>query len=253
MLKLCDVHGYCNGVKILEQLHLEIQPGSRHMIMGPNGAGKSTLAKLLAGADEVTVVSGSAHFDGEDILTKTAEERAHLGIFVGFQIPPEIPGVNTLTFLYSAYNASRKAKNLPELSENDFNIHIARLAADYNFQDIHQFLSRNVNEGFSGGEKKKNEIWQMLVLAPRFVLLDEPDSGLDVDALRFVCKTIEKFQENHPESALCLVTHNPKLGRVLIPDYVHILLDGRIVHTGGPSLMEALEQFSYAEVLSQRI
>lgn len=249
MLRIQDLRVCCDNAKILDHLNIHINPGELHVIMGPNGAGKSTLAKVLSGDDSVTVISGSIDYKGLDLLDKEPEERAQAGIFIGFQNPPEIPGINNKAFLKDAYNACQRARKKKELSEQEFDALLISIAEKYKFTSFETFLARNVNEGFSGGERKRNEIWQMLVLEPEFILLDEPDSGLDVDALRFICNTIEQFKNTHPQSSICIVTHNPKLGHLLAPDHVHLLLDGAIVHSGDVSLMLDLESKSYREVL----
>lgn len=249
MLHIQDLSVCCDDAKILNHLNLHIKPSELHVIMGPNGAGKSTFAKVLSGDDRVSVIDGGICYQGKDLLEQEPEERAQGGVFIGFQMPPEIPGINNKSFLKDAYNACRRAQHKPELSDEEFDALLHSILDAYAFSSFDAFLSRNVNEGFSGGERKKNEIWQMLVLEPEFVLLDEPDSGLDVDALRFICKTIEKFRTLHPQNAMCIVTHNPKLGQLLVPDHVHILLDGTIVCSGDASLMLALEHKSYQEVL----
>lgn len=249
MLHIQDLSVCCDDAKILNQLNLHIKPGELHVIMGPNGAGKSTFAKVLSGDDRVSVTTGEIRYQGQDLLAQEPEERAQNGVFIGFQMPPEIPGINNKAFLKDAYNACQRAKQKTELSEGEFDSLVQSLIDLYSFSSFDVFLSRNVNEGFSGGERKKNEIWQMLVLEPDLVLLDEPDSGLDVDALRFICKTIEKFRQHHPQNAMCIVTHNPKLGQLLRPDHVHILFDGSIVCSGGAALMQALEHKSYQDVL----
>lgn len=249
MLRIQDLRVCCENTRILDHLNLHIKPGELHVIMGPNGAGKSTLAKVLSGDDSITVVSGGIGYKELDLLDKEPEERAQAGIFIGFQNPPEIPGINNKMFLKDAYNACQRAREGKELSEQEFDLLLSSISETYGFSSFDVFLERNVNEGFSGGERKRNEIWQMLVLEPELVLLDEPDSGLDVDALRFICNTIEKFRKLHPKSSICIVTHNPKLGHLVAPDHVHILLDGAIVCSGDVSLMFELESKSYREVL----
>ncbi|MEF9496758.1 Fe-S cluster assembly ATPase SufC [Chlamydia sp. 04-14] len=250
MLHIQNLHVCCEDIKILDNLNLHISPGELHIIMGPNGAGKSTFAKVLSGDDSVSIISGDISLLDQDLLEKAPEERAQMGLFIGFQQPPEIPGVNNRLFLKDAYNACRRSRQEEEIAEAEFDMLLSSVSETYAFESFEHFLERNINEGFSGGERKKNEIWQMLVLEPEMILLDEPDSGLDVDALRFICKTIEKYRELHPRSAICIVTHNPKLGNLLQPDHVHILLEGRIACSGGVSLMRELEEKSYHEVLS---
>lgn len=249
MLRIQNLHVCCEDVKILEDFNIHVRPGELHVIMGPNGVGKSTLAKVLSGDDSVSVISGDIYLSGQDILEKAPEERAQSGLFIGFQQPPEIPGVNNRLFLKDAYNACKRYRQEEEISDAAFDLLLSSLTETYEFPLLEQFLERNVNEGFSGGERKKNEIWQMLVLEPDMIVLDEPDSGLDVVAIRCVCKVIEKYRELHPKSALCIVTHNPKLGSLLRPDYVHILLEGSIACSGDVALMQKLESKSYQEVL----
>ncbi|WP_348663567.1 Fe-S cluster assembly ATPase SufC [Chlamydia vaughanii] len=249
MLRIQNLHVCCEDVKILDNLNVHIRAGELHIIMGPNGAGKSTFAKVLSGDDSVSIISGEISLLDQDLLEKSPEERAQAGLFIGFQQPPEIPGVNNRLFLKDAYNACRRSRQEEEISEVEFDMLLSSVSETYEFASFFHFLERNINEGFSGGERKKNEIWQMLVLEPEMILLDEPDSGLDVDALRFVCRTIERYRELHPRSSMCIVTHNPKLGNLLSPDHVHILLEGRIACSGGVDLMRELEDKSYHEVL----
>lgn len=253
MLRIQGLHVYCEDVKILDDLHVCVPAGELHVIMGPNGAGKSTFAKVLAGDDSVAVTAGDVVLKEQSMLDVSPEERAHRGLFVGFQQPTEIPGVNNKMFLRDAYNACRRARQEAEISEADFDTLLTSIVETYEFYSFAPFLERNINEGFSGGERKKNEIWQMLVLEPEVILLDEPDSGLDVDALRFICSTIAKYRELHPKSAFCIVTHNPKLGSLLNPDCVHILWEGRIALSGGAALMQELEAKTYHEILQLSI
>ncbi|AAD18830.1 ABC transporter ATPase [Chlamydia pneumoniae TW-183] len=249
MLKIKHLHASCNDVKILDDFNLNIQPGTMHVIMGPNGAGKSTLAKILAGDESVLVSSGEIALQEQNLLSMLPEERSRAGLFVGFQMPPEIPGVNNKMFLRDAYNARRRANQEGDISIDEFNTLLSTVLETYEYNATTDlFLDRNVNEGFSGGERKRNEICQMLVLEPEMVLLDEPDSGLDVDALRLICRVLEKYRELHPTSSLCIVTHNPKLGNLIRPDVVHLLLDGRVALSGDVSLMHELEAKSYQEV-----
>lgn len=249
MLHLCDVHVCCEEKKILEGLSLSIHPGELHIIMGPNGAGKSTLAKVLSGDESIEVSSGTMTLAGQDLLELSPEERAHAGMFISFQHPLEIPGVNNRIFLKEACNACRKARNQAVLDDAAFEELLTHLEEVYGFPGFHFFSNRNVNEGFSGGEKKKNELWQMLALEPKMVVLDEPDSGLDVDALKGICSVLQRYRQQHPETAFCIVTHNPRLGDLLQPDHVHILLNGRVVFSGDMHLMEELERNSYQELL----
>ncbi|SPN73809.1 Probable ATP-dependent transporter SufC,cysteine desulfurase ATPase component,ABC-type transport system involved in Fe-S cluster assembly, ATPase component,FeS assembly ATPase SufC,ABC transporter [Chlamydia serpentis] len=251
MLRIEHLHAGCNDVKILDDFNLHIQPGTMHVIMGPNGAGKSTLAKILAGDESVLVSSGKIVLQDKNLLSMLPEERSRSGLFIGFQSPPEIPGVNNKMFLRDAYNARRRANQEEDISIDEFNILLSTVLETYDYNTVDLFLDRNVNEGFSGGERKRNEICQMLVLEPEMVLLDEPDSGLDVDALRLICRVLERYRELHPRSALCIVTHNPKLGNLMNPDFVHLLLDGRVALAGDVSLMQELEEKSYQEVIGR--
>ncbi|WP_100934451.1 Fe-S cluster assembly ATPase SufC [Candidatus Chlamydia corallus] len=251
MLKIEHLHASCNDVKILDDFSLHIQPGTMHVIMGPNGAGKSTLAKILAGDESVLVSSGGIVLQEKNLLSMLPEERSREGLFIGFQMPPEIPGVNNKMFLRDAYNARRRVNQEEDISIDEFNTLLSTVLETYECNTIDLFLDRNVNEGFSGGERKRNEICQMLVLEPEMVLLDEPDSGLDVDALRLICRVLEKYRELHPSSAMCIVTHNPKLSNLISPDFVHLLLDGRIALSGDVSLMRELEEKSYQEVIGR--
>ncbi|WP_201456543.1 Fe-S cluster assembly ATPase SufC [Chlamydia sp. 17-3921] len=249
MLRIENLHVNCDDVKILDDLNLHINSGELHVIMGPNGAGKSTLAKVLSGDESVFVSSGRVSLCDQDVLTMTPEARAQAGLFIGFQHPPEIPGVNNKMFLRDAYNACRRSLQVEEISKDEFDALLSTIIDTYEFDTINDFLDRNVNEGFSGGERKKNELCQMLVLEPKMVLLDELDSGLDVDALRLICRTLERYRDLHPDASICIVTHNPQLGNLLQPKFVHVLLDGRIVFSGDVSLMHDLESKSYQEVI----
>lgn len=251
MLRIQNLHVCCEDVKILDNFNIHMRPGELHVIMGPNGAGKSTLAKVLSGDDSVSVISGDIYLLGQDILEKAPEERAQSGLFISFQQPPEIPGVNNRLFLKDAYNACKRSRKEEELSDAAFDMLLSSIVETYEFPLLDQFLERNVNEGFSGGERKKNEIWQMLVLEPEMIVLDEPDSGLDVVALKCLCRVLEKYRDLHPKSTLCIVTHNPKLGNLLRPDHVHILLEGSIACSGGADLMQELENKSYHEVFQE--
>lgn len=246
MLRLENLHVYCEETPILHGIDIHVPAGELHVMMGPNGAGKSTCAKVLFGEESLSVSTGELLLSGEDLISMSSEERAHAGLFVGMQQPPEIPGVGNKDFFRRAYNACQRAKGKKELSSGDFDILLRETLACYPLEVPEFFFTRNVNEGFSGGEKKKNEILQMIILEPKCIILDEPDSGVDIDAWRNICSTISVYRELHPESAFLLITHNPKLRSVLTPDRVHILLDGRIAASGDASIMEMLEAKSFS-------
>jgi Fe-S cluster assembly ATP-binding protein len=241
MLSIRDLHARIGARKILQGLDLEVQAGSVHAIMGPNGSGKSTLASVLAGREGYEVTRGTATFLGEDLLALAPEERARRGLFLAFQYPVEIPGVNNAYLLKAALNAIRKQRGLPELDAFEF----LQLIKDKMqlMQMDESFLSRGVNEGFSGGEKKRNEILQMAVLEPRLALLDETDSGLDIDALRVVANGVNS--QRSPDRAIVLVTHYQRLLDYIEPDFVHVLSGGRILRTGDKSLALELERRGY--------
>jgi Fe-S cluster assembly ATP-binding protein len=241
MLKMQDLTASVDGKPILKGVTLDIQPGKIHAIMGPNGAGKSTLAKVLAGHPAYEVTGGEVWFKGQNLLELEPEERAHLGLFMSFQYPVEVPGVSNSQFLRIALNSKRKANGESELSEEEFN---QLLEQKMKLMEIKQeFSTRNVNENFSGGEKKRNEILQMAVLNPDFALLDETDSGLDIDAMRIVARGVNHLM--HPGMGLLLITHYQRLLDYIKPDYVHVMLDGKIVQSGGPELAQELEIKGY--------
>jgi Fe-S cluster assembly ATP-binding protein len=241
MLDIQNLHATVGGTPILKGISLHLKPGEVHAIMGPNGSGKSTLAKLIAGHEDYAVTEGSVQLDGEDLLTMTPEARAVAGLFLGFQYPVEIPGVSNLTLLKAALNARRKAAGEGEIAPGDFlswvRDRVARMGMDS------KMLQRGVNEGFSGGEKKRNEILQMLILEPRLMILDETDSGLDIDALKVVADGINLLRS--PERAVLLITHYQRLLDYVKPDRVHVLAGGQIVKSGGPELALALEEKGY--------
>jgi len=241
MLKINDLHVTVGNRKVLDGLTLEVPAGEVHAIMGPNGSGKSTLAYALAGRPGYEARSGSVQFDGQDLLALPAEERARAGVFLGFQYPVEIPGVNNVYLLKAALNARRKAAGQPEVDAFEF-LELVRDKMKFMQMD-EGFLSRGVNEGFSGGEKKRNEILQMLVLEPRLALLDETDSGLDIDAMKVVARGIESLRG--PERSILLVTHYQRLLDHVRPDRVHVLSRGRIVRSGDASLALELEKRGY--------
>src|SRR5579871_2515695 len=232
-----------DGREILKGLDLIVNRGEVHAIMGPNGSGKSTLAHVLSGKPGYEVTSGEVNFEGADLLERAPDERAARGIFLAFQYPLEIPGVATMTFLRTALNAQRKARGEAELSTPEFMKRVREQAARLSI-DI-DMLRRPVNVGFSGGEKKRNEILQMALLEPKLAVLDETDSGLDIDALRIVAKGVNTMRS--PDRAMLVVTHYQRLLNYIVPDFVHVLVDGRIVRTGGKELAHELEARGYAE------
>ena len=241
MLEIKDLVVEVDGKPILKNFSLIVKAGEIHAIMGPNGAGKSTLAKVLAGHPAYDVISGEVLFNGQNLLELDPEERAHLGLFMGFQYPVEIPGVNTANFLRVALNAKRKAENLPELSEKEFAI---VLDEKMKLMEIKpEFKNRNVNEGYSGGEKKRNEILQMAILDPVFAILDETDSGLDIDAMRVVARGVNKLMGQ--DKGLILITHYQRLLDYIRPGFIHVMVDGKIVTSGGPELALELESKGY--------
>jgi Fe-S cluster assembly ATP-binding protein len=230
---------------ILRGVDLEVKPGEVHAIMGPNGSGKSTLSYVLAGRDGYEVTDGTATLDGEDLLGIEAEERAALGLFLAFQYPVEIPGVTNMTFLRTAMNAQRKARGQEEMNAAEFLRLVREKAKTLNIdQDM---LKRPINVGFSGGEKKRNEILQMAVLEPRMCILDETDSGLDVDAMKLVAEGVNALRAQ--DRAFLVITHYQRLLDHITPDVVHIMADGRIVQTGGPELALEVEQNGYGDIL----
>ena len=245
MLDIRDLTATIDGKKILDGVDLEIPAGEVHAIMGPNGSGKSTLANVLVGRDGYDI-TGSVTFDGIDLLALEPEERAVAGVFLAFQYPIEIPGVGNMYFLRTAMNAVRRERGLAEVSATDFlgmaKEHMARLGMDP------AFLSRSVNQGFSGGEKKRNEVLQMSLLEPRLAILDETDSGLDIDALRIVAGGVERMRS--PERSMLIITHYPRLLEEVRPDRVHVLSNGRIVRSGGFELANELEADGYASTVA---
>ncbi|MCE4566218.1 Fe-S cluster assembly ATPase SufC [Maribellus sp. CM-23] len=241
MLSIKDLYVSVEGMEILKGINLEVKPGEVHAIMGPNGSGKSTLANVLAGKEEYEVTSGSVLFDGEDLLDKAPEDRAKDGLFLSFQYPVEIPGVPMVNFLKSAVNEHRKHKGEKELTAGEF---LKLMREKMDMVDMHPNLTnRSVNEGFSGGEKKKNEIFQMALLEPRLAILDETDSGLDIDALKTVANGVNALRS--PERSAIVVTHYQRLLDYIVPDFVHILYKGKIVKTAGKELALELEEKGY--------
>ncbi|MDP1879946.1 MAG: Fe-S cluster assembly ATPase SufC [Parachlamydiaceae bacterium] len=241
MLEIKELNVSIEGTPILKGVNLIVKAGEIHAIMGPNGAGKSTLAKVLAGDPSYEVTGGEVIFKGQNLLEMDPEDRAHLGLFMSFQYPVEIPGVSNAQFLKIALNAKKKALKEPELSETEFD-HL--MDEKMKLMEIRpEFKLRNVNENFSGGEKKRNEILQMAVLNPSLALLDETDSGLDIDSIRIVAEGVNRLR--NPEMGLLLITHYQRLLDYIKPDFVHVMLDGKIVQTGGAHLALELEEKGY--------
>ncbi len=237
MLKIENLHASIDGKDILRGINLEVKPGEVHAIMGPNGSGKSTLASVVAGKEDYEVTEGSISFEGEDIIEMAPEERAHMGLFLSFQYPVEIPGVSVTNFIKTAINESRKAKELEEMPASEM---LAKIREKSSLLEIdRKFLSRSLNEGFSGGEKKRNEIFQLAMLEPKLAILDETDSGLDIDALRIVANGVNKLRS--AENATVVITHYQRLLDYIEPDYVHVLYQGKIVKSGTKELAFQLE------------
>jgi len=241
MLKINNLHASIDDKGILRGINLEVKPGEVHAIMGPNGSGKSTLASVIAGKEEYEVTEGNIIFEGEDIEELAAEERAHKGVFLSFQYPIEIPGVSVTNFIKTAINETRKAKGLADMPAKDM-LKMIREKAEL-LEIDRKFLSRSLNEGFSGGEKKRNEIFQMAMLEPKLAILDETDSGLDIDALRIVANGVNKLKSKN--NAVVVITHYQRLLDHIVPDFVHVLYNGRIVKSGGKELAHQLEEKGY--------
>jgi Fe-S cluster assembly ATP-binding protein len=249
LLKISDLSARVAGKEILKGINLEVNAGEVHAIMGPNGSGKSTLAQVLAGREDYEVTGGSVTFEGRDLLSLPAEERARAGLFLGFQYPVEIPGVNNVYLLKAALNAKRKAAGEAEVDAYDF---LALIKQKMRLMQMSEsFLTRGVNEGFSGGEKKRNEVLQMLVLEPKLAILDETDSGLDIDALKVVSMGVNSLRD--PNRAVVLVTHYQRLLDYIVPDKVHVLSGGRILKSGDRSLALELERRGYDWVSESRV
>ncbi|NYT78012.1 Fe-S cluster assembly ATPase SufC [Alcaligenaceae bacterium] len=244
MLSIKDLHASIENKSILNGLNLDVNAGEVHAIMGPNGSGKSTLSQVLAGREDYTVKSGSVTWLGQDLLEMPIEERARAGLFLAFQYPIEIPGVSNAYFLRASVNAARRHQGLPELDAMDFIKRVKQEMKEVGMRD--EFLYRGVNEGFSGGEKKRNEILQMIMLEPKLAILDETDSGLDIDALRVVADGVNRMRS--PDRAMIVITHYQRLLDYIVPDFVHVLSNGRIVKSGGRELALELEEQGYGWV-----
>ena len=241
MLKIEDLHVSIEGKEILKGVSLEVKKGEIHAIMGPNGSGKSTLSSVIAGNEDYVVTKGNIYFNNENIEDLSSDERAHKGIFMSFQYPVEIPGVSVTNFIKTAINSNLKAKGLEEMPANEM---LKKIREKANLLEIDsKFLSRSLNEGFSGGEKKRNEIFQMAMLNPTLAILDETDSGLDIDALRIVASGVNKLKNK--DNATVIITHYQRLLDHIIPDYVHVLQDGKIAKSGDKNLALQLEEKGY--------
>ncbi|MGB5460096.1 MAG: Fe-S cluster assembly ATPase SufC [Eudoraea sp.] len=241
MLKVNNLHAGVEGNEILNGINLEVKAGEVHAIMGPNGSGKSTLASVIAGKEEFEITEGNIELNGVDLKDTSPEERAHKGIFLSFQYPVEIPGVSVTNFMKTAINESRKARGLEDMPANQM-LKLIREKSEL-LEIDRKFLSRSLNEGFSGGEKKRNEIFQMAMLEPKLAILDETDSGLDIDALRIVANGVNKLKSK--DNAIIVITHYQRLLEYIVPDFVHVLHDGKIVKSGTKELALELEEKGY--------
>ncbi len=241
MLEIKNLHASVHDKEILKGINLTINAGEVHAIMGPNGSGKSTLSSVIAGRDTYEVTNGDVFFEGEDISELSPEERAHKGLFLSFQYPVEIPGVSVTNFIKTAINETRKAQGLEPMKASEM-LKMIKQKADM-LEIDRKFLSRSLNEGFSGGEKKRNEIFQMAMLEPKLAILDETDSGLDIDALKIVANGVNKLKRN--DNAVLVITHYQRLLDYIIPDFVHVLINGKIVKSGGKELAYQLEEKGY--------
>ena len=241
MLSIDNLHAGCEGKTILNGINLDVKAGEVHAIMGPNGSGKSTLSTVIAGHEEYEISQGGLLFDGEDISEMSPDERAHKGIFMSFQYPVEIPGVSVTNFIKTAINQTRKAKGLEEMPANQMLKKIRDKSAMLGIDS--KFLSRSLNEGFSGGEKKRNEIFQMAMMEPKLAILDETDSGLDIDALKIVANGVNKLKGE--KNAIIVITHYQRLLEYIVPDFVHVLHEGKIVKSGTKELAMELEEKGY--------
>ncbi len=249
MLKIENLHVRIAGKEILKGLDLEVKAGEVHAIMGPNGAGKSTLGNVLAGREGYEVTEGSVHYEGKNLLELEPEERAAAGVFLAFQYPVEIPGVNNTYFLRAALNAQRKRRGESELDSMQFLKRVREKLAVLHLKD--ELLHRAVNEGFSGGEKKRNEIFQMTLLEPKLAILDETDSGLDIDAMKMVADGVNAMRD--PARAFLVITHYQRLLDYIVPDFVHVLAEGRIVESGDKSLALKLEEHGYSWIAERKL
>ncbi len=241
MLQIKDLHASVEEKDILKGINLDIKSGEVHAIMGPNGSGKSTLASIIAGKDTFDITKGEMAFNNEDISELSPEERAHKGVFLSFQYPVEIPGVSVTNFIKTAINETRKAKGLKDMPASEM-LKLIKEKADL-LEIDRKFLSRSLNEGFSGGEKKRNEIFQMAMLDPKLAILDETDSGLDIDALKIVANGVNKLRSS--DNAILVITHYQRLLDHIVPDFVHVLIDGKIVKSGTKELAHKLEEKGY--------
>ena len=241
MLTIDNLHAGCEGKTILNGINLDVKAGEVHAIMGPNGSGKSTLSTVIAGHEEYEISQGDLLFDGEDISEMSPDERAHKGIFMSFQYPVEIPGVSVTNFIKTAINQTRKAQGLEEMPANQMLKKIRDKSAMLGIDS--KFLSRSLNEGFSGGEKKRNEIFQMAMMEPKLAILDETDSGLDIDALKIVASGVNKLKGE--KNAIIVITHYQRLLEYIVPDFVHVLHEGKIVKSGTKELAMELEEKGY--------
>lgn len=247
-LEINDLSVSTEGSKILDGLNLSIRMGETHAIMGPNGSGKSTLAKTIAGHTDYKVINGTIKFLGEDLLSIPIEERSNLGLFLGFQYPIEIPGLSNTAFLKAAINAQRKYNDLKDITANEFLVELKTKADQLGLDQ--SFLSRGVNEGFSGGEKKRNEILQMLMLKPKISILDETDSGLDIDSMKIVADGVNSTRSK--TTSTIVITHYERLLNYIKPDYVHVISDGKIIKTGDSSLANQLEEKGYEWLIKKK-
>ena len=247
MLEIKNLHASVEDKDILKGINLSVKAGEVHAIMGPNGSGKSTLSAVIAGNENYEVTEGSITLDGEDLADLAPEERAHRGVFLSFQYPVEIPGVSVTNFMKTAINESRKAKGLEEMPANEM-LKLIREKSEL-LEIDRKFMSRSLNEGFSGGEKKRNEIFQMAMLEPKLAILDETDSGLDIDALRIVAGGVNKLKSD--KNAIVVITHYQRLLDYIVPDFVHVLYNGRIVKSGGKELAYELEEKGYDWIKSE--
>ncbi|SMC38000.1 Fe-S cluster assembly ATPase SufC [Cellulophaga tyrosinoxydans] len=249
MLQIKNLHASVEDKEILKGINLEVKAGEVHAIMGPNGSGKSTLASVIAGKEEFEVTEGEVVLDGENLEDVAPEERAHKGVFLSFQYPVEIPGVSVTNFMKTAINEGRKAKGLEDMPANEM-LKLIREKSEM-LEIDRKFLSRSLNEGFSGGEKKRNEIFQMAMLEPKLAILDETDSGLDIDALRIVANGVNKLKSK--DNAIIVITHYQRLLDYIVPDFVHVLHNGKIVKSGGKELALELEEKGYDWLKNQAV